>query len=104
MLAQEVIDLARKPLNDDSKVRYTDETLLAYLNQGVQQLRKQRPDLFMGFLNGYIADISVNDTIPVAPTQRQKLADYVTGRAETVNADIGEASRAAAFLQLSGIK
>ena len=40
---QSIVDLARMPLNDDDKVRYTDATLLIYANHGILQILKRRP-------------------------------------------------------------
>jgi hypothetical protein len=53
---QSVVDLARKPLNDSDKARYSDDDLLAYANHGMLTVLKRRPDLFIGnyssLLNG----------------------------------------------------
>lgn len=43
---QELIDLARVPLNDASKERYSDESLLAHLKDGLREAAVIRPDLF----------------------------------------------------------
>ena len=40
---QDVVDRARIPLNDATKVRYADATLLAFLNAGVSRTYAIRP-------------------------------------------------------------
>ncbi len=99
--AQKVLDRARIPLNDDEKIRYLDNELLVYLNEGVQCLRRDRPDLFIGSLGNDIADIVLNDTLSLSPMHIQSLADYITARAESKDADMSDQGRAAAFLALS---
>jgi hypothetical protein len=96
---QNVVDLARIPLNDDDKTRFADAQLLKYANVAVQLLRSARPDLFFGVTlpaNEY----SLTDPIPLPDSYEQPLADYVTARAEWRNDSASVQERAAAFFQL----
>ena len=98
---QSIVDLARMPLNDDDKVRYTDATLLIYANHGILQILKRRPDLFIGqFGNLPTGDATLGDTFPLPGWYVQTLADYVTARAEMADDEHVNSGRAAAFVQL----
>jgi len=98
---QSVVDLARMPLNDDDKVRYTDATLLIYANHGILQILKRRPDLFIGQFGSLPAgDAMLNHTFPLPAGYVQTLADYVTARAEMADDEHVNSGRATAFAQL----
>lgn len=96
-----VIDLARMPLNDDDKARYSDIALLIYANHGILQILKRRPDLFIGqFDNLPAGNAALDDAFPLAPWYVQTLADYITARAEMTDDEHVNSGRAAAFVQL----
>lgn len=98
---QSIVDLARIPLNDNDKVRYTDATLLIYGNQGILQILKRRPDLFVGQFGSLPAgDATLDDMFPLPASHVQTLADYVTARAEMADDEHVNSGRAAAFVQL----
>lgn len=100
--AQDVIDRARKPLNDSDKVRYTDADLLAYLIAGMALVRGKRPDLLYGMLSsGSIPSLAFNDPVPLPDAVAIALADYVTARAEFVDDEHVNSNRAAQMLQLA---
>ncbi|MES2415093.1 MAG: hypothetical protein V4614_14900 [Pseudomonadota bacterium] len=100
MTAQEVIDLARVPLNDADKDRYPDAVLLRFLIAGLRLLQRTRADLFIGSLAVTQPDLGFADELPTPAHVDQSLADYVTARAMTVDTEDGE--RAGAFFQLAG--
>ena len=100
MTAQEVIDLARIPLNDGGKDRYTDADLLRFLNAGLRMLKKSRADLFVGLLASAQASLLLTDALPTPEHVDQSLADYLTARAGSVDSEDSE--RVAAFFALSG--
>jgi len=98
---QNIVDLARIPLNDDSKTRYDDATLLNYTNRAIQRLIIVRPDLFIGsYLSLPTTALALGDTFPLGAPYEQPVADYVTARAETVDAEFAENSRATSFFAL----
>ena len=98
---QSVVDLARIPLNDADQARYPDNTLLLFLNQGMLQVLKRRPDLFIGqFARPLDGWAGLADTFPLPPEYIQTLADYVTARAEMTDDEHVNSGRAAIFMQL----
>ena len=98
---QSVINLARIPLNDEDKARYSDEMLLSFANHGVLHLLKQRPDLFIGqFRNLPDGEKALSDAFPLPPGYVQTVADYITARAEMTDDEHVNSGRAAAFMQL----
>lgn len=100
---QSVVDLARIPLNDTDKVRYSDATLLAFVNHGMLTLTKRRPDLFIGqYANLPNGEKVLADAFPLPAGYVQTLADYVTARAESIDDESVNSGRAAAFMQLFG--
>lgn len=99
MTAQEVIDLARIPLNDKDKDRYLDAELLRFLNAGLGMLKRSRADLFVGSLETGHTTLALTDALPTPQHVDQALADYVTARAGTV--DNEDSERVAAFFTLA---
>jgi hypothetical protein len=98
---QTVVDLARLPLNDEDKARYTDAVLMAYANHGILMILKRRPDLFIGqFSNLPNGEKAFADSFPLPAQYAQLLADYVTARAETSDDELVNSGRAALFMQL----
>ena len=98
---QSVVDLARIPLNDADQARYPDSTLLLFLNQGILQVLKRRPDLFIGqFTRALDGQNGLADSFPLPPEYVQTLADYVTARAEMTDDEHVNSGRAAIFMQL----
>jgi hypothetical protein len=95
------VDLARIPLNDASKDRYSDDVLLAFANQGVLQILKRRPDLFSGQLarlpDWPDGERLLGDTFPLPAEYLQTVADYITFRAETADDEHVSSGRASAF-------
>ena len=99
MTAQEVIDLARVPLNDADKTRYADTDLLRFLNAGLRMLIRTRADLFVGTLSAVWVNLVVTDALPTPDFVDQSIADYLTARASTV--DNEDSERVGAFFALA---
>lgn len=100
---QSVVDLARIPLNDEGKDRVTDATLLSFANQGMMQMLKRRPDLFVGqYSNLPDGESALTDTFPLAAGYVQTVADYCTFRAETIDDEKMNSGRSLAFARLFG--
>lgn len=100
---QSVIDLARIPLNDADRARYSDATLLSFANHGMLALTKRRPDLFIGSFSSLPNGEKVlGDAFPLPAGYVQTIADYVTARAEMTDDEHVNSGRAAAFAQLFG--
>jgi hypothetical protein len=98
---QSVVDLARLPLNDSDKTRYTDADLLSYANHGMLAIVKRRPDLFIGsYASLPDGEDALTDAFPLEPEYVQTLADYVTARAEMADDEHTNSGRASVFVQL----
>lgn len=100
--AQQIIDLARLPLEDADKDRYSDAMLLSYLNYGLQQLKRVRADMFIGSLKTGHTALTLSSTVPTPEEADQALADYVTARAGMTDNTEEDANRAGAFFKLAG--
>lgn len=102
---QSVVDLARLPLNDEDKVRYSDAALLSYANHGMLAVVKRRPDLFVGQYASLPGGENVlSDAFPLPGAYVQTVADYVTARAEMADDEHANSGRALAFAQLFGVE
>lgn len=100
---QTVVDLARIPLNDASKVRYTDATLLVYLGSAVRRAYELRPDLRIGiYTSAEDVPTTLGGTFPIPDRYIQTCADYISGRAELRDDDASTEARAQALLALFG--
>lgn len=100
---QEIVDLGRIPLNDTDKVRYSDETLMLFANQGMLALAKRRPDLFLGQFDSLPdGTLTLTDSLSIEAGYAQLLADYITARAEMTDDEHVNSGRAAMFVQLFG--
>lgn len=98
---QDVVDLARVPLNDEDKARYSDSTLLLFVNHAILTLVNRRPDLFIGqFSSLPDGEADIADAFPLPAPFAMTLADYVTARAEMMDDEHANSGRAAAFMQL----
>ena len=97
---QQVLDRARKPLNDASKVRYPDADLLEYANDAIKELRRRRPDLFFGQYATLPADKLVGENLPVDDEFMPAVCDYVRARAEMKDDEASMQQKAATFYGL----
>lgn len=95
---QNVIDSARIDLQDAGKTRYTDAELLAYANDGVQEMFRYRPDFRLGSYATAVPTYVATDTIPVPAQYTMLLMHYLVFRAETRDDEYAVDGRAAAFL------
>ena len=95
---QSVIDDARVFLKDSDKNRYTDANLLTYANDVVRECKRIRPDFFLGSYSSVLATFILGDTVPIPIEYHQFLKDFIIGRAEMVDDEYANESRAVAFL------
>lgn len=104
---QQVLDHARIPLQDKAKVRYPDADLLQYHNDALELAYKHRPDLFMGNWRALkLRFHTAEEAFPLPALYRSYVADYIAGRAELVDDEYAENSRAMMLIQsfLVGLK
>lgn len=100
---QQVLDLARLPLNDTLKVRYTDTVLLSFYNAGLLHLYEIRPDLLIGNYGVAIAPAvasGLSAAFPLSDRFALSLGDYIGGRAEMRDEDAASSGRAQALMKL----
>ena len=97
---QQVVDLARVPLNDVRKARYSDAVLLGYLNSAVLRAYELRPDLMFGTSYAPTGGLVLAGTFPLPDRFAQTAADYVGGRAELKDEDASTQARAQTLMQL----
>ena len=99
---QTVINLARENLNDLDKVRHADVQLLKFANNGIQEMVKFRPDLFLGQYQNADKYYALIDIFPMSAMYERAIADYIIGRAEMTNTEESSIARAGALLSLAG--
>lgn len=97
---QQVLDRARIPVNDTDKVRYTDTNGLAYANDAIKVLRRERPDLFIGQFEALPGDKAVGENLPVDDEYMPAVADYVSARWEFVDDEAAVEEKAVSFYSL----
>lgn len=100
---QKVADLARIPLNDTDKVRYSDSVLMTFANQGMLAIAKRRPDLFVGkFSSLPDGEATLADFFPIEPSYVQLLADWIVARAEMTDDEHANSGRVTIMANLFG--
>jgi hypothetical protein len=98
---QTIVDLARIPLNDSDKVRYSDAQLMMFANQAMLAMSKRRPDLFIGqFSSMPNGEAGLADSFPIDPSHSQQVADWITGRAEMTDDEHADSGRAAQYVNM----
>ena len=99
---QQIVDIGRKPLNDDDKDRVTDATGLVYAQSGLQLLLNKRPDLYYGQFTSLpdISAMTLSSNFPLDDMIAPALADYITARAESGNDEAVLTERASMFFNL----
>jgi hypothetical protein len=99
---QNVLDLARVPLNDDDKVRYPDSELIKFCNSALLVIYSSRPDLLVGSYSDTTrvpnGERVAADTFPFEPKFLQSVADVVTGLAQSKDEEQMDAKRVQAFV------
>lgn len=99
-LVQDVIDSARVPLNDANKIRYPDDELLDYLNDGVVEVYTLRPDLQFGSFGQALTLLAPTDNFPLPPQHAIAIKYYIVSRAETKDDENVNANRETKAFQL----
>lgn len=98
---QNLVDLARAPLNDDDKVTWSDAELLGYANTALKVLLAKRPDLFLGQFSAPPVEKALVDTFPLDDRVYPVVADYVTGKAQFKDAEEAVRTAAQSFFTLA---
>lgn len=95
LTAQTVVDLARKPLKDAAKARWSDADLLTYYNQGILMALDRRPELFVGSYASLPANAeTLGSTFPLPARYLQAIADWITGSCDLEENEVADEGRA----------
>lgn len=97
---QEIINLARIPVQDDAGTRFSNTKALGYVNAAVARAYQLRPDLRFGAYATPVAVLAVGDTFPLPAEMEQAVADYVTARLTAIEDEASATGRAAGYLAL----
>lgn len=96
----DIVGRARVILADPNSVRWSDQVLLGYVNEGLAIARTVRPDLFRGQHATVQTPLLSSATFPLGMVYESHLVDYTAGRAHYIDAEHGEESRAAVLVRL----
>jgi hypothetical protein len=97
---QQLVDEARRPINDDDKIAWADDELLAYANRAISMLKSRRPDLFFGSFTALPGVLALSGTFPLEDQFLPAVVDYVTARAQFKDSEEAVKGAASAFYQL----
>lgn len=95
---QEQITGVREILNDIDAIRWSDNDLMRYGNECVREIRRVRPDLFLGTYSQNIPTYVITDEFPVGIEYLKYLDDYIIYRAHLREEEYVDDQRAMAFL------
>ena len=95
----DVIASVLPTLNDDG-TRYTAPEMLGFVRDGLNEIKRMRPDAFLGQYSVVIGALTADSTLPVGDQFFRPLADYVIARCETKDAEHVDSGRATLMLKL----
>ena len=97
--AGDYIAEARRILQDTQSVkRYPDADLVEALNIGLTEMRRIRPDLFLGRFNAVPRVAFMEDAVDVDAQYRSALLYYITGRVELRDSEDTKDARAGVLM------
>ena len=103
---KDAVDQARALLQDsDTPYRYSDTDLVAYLNNGLAEIKRLRPDVFSPSIStstfSYTtSDIGATTALPLDEMFFPAVVDYITAYSEFRNDQAVNTGRGALFSQL----
>lgn len=80
--------------------RYSDDSLVRYLNTGVQMARTDRPDYFMAELTVPLTPYVLGSTLAVDPQLEPLLVYFIAGSAELRDDEFADDSRAIGLINM----
>ena len=83
----DVLTSADGTLNDVGRVRYTEPERIGFVMDGLQFMRNERPDLFVGAFSTPIGTLIAESPLPIDDQFFRPLVDYVIARCETKDAE-----------------
>jgi hypothetical protein len=98
---QALLDEARGHLNDrESPVRYSDDDLLTYYNDALQEIRQKRPDaFFLSLLTPLVEASDPTTNVPVDSMFYPAIVYYITATAELRDDEFAVDGRVAGLLK-----
>jgi hypothetical protein len=101
ILVSEIVNAARGLLQDRrTPFRYSDQDLIGYTADAVEEAYRTRPDLFAAnSLTAPVPVAALGDTVPLPNFLRPQVVNYVVGRAELREDKHSQDSRALAMVQ-----
>ena len=101
-VVQDYINEARAVLQDEVQpYRYSDADLISAMGMGIYEMRRVRPDLFVGSfssLQSLDRTSPASTTVNIDPQYRKTLLYYVLGHVNLREDEQAEESRAAGFM------
>jgi hypothetical protein len=99
-IVSDLITLVRETLQDMDGDRYTDLRIIRALNLGVLEVRRTRPDYFIGTYDEptWLAS-DLNETVPLPQNVLPSVIVYATGWIELGDDEYANDGRAAALLK-----
>lgn len=99
----DAIDQARTLLHDRNAqlYRYSTADLVAYLNNGLLEARRVRPDLFRAYIGQSVPQFTTADLLeefPIDPMFFPQLVFYITGFAELRDDEFAVDNRAVTLM------
>lgn len=80
---QNVVDRSRETLNDDDKIRWSDEEGLRAGQEALDAVFQVRPDLFIAQLATFdSAALTLDSAFPIEGRYRRQVEDYIIFRCE----------------------
>jgi hypothetical protein len=99
VLASTLLDTVRDTLQDAKGIRYTSPSLIRALNLGILEIRRTRPDFFVGqFTTPTAQVVAETDDVPVPEVCVPSLVLYTAGFAELRDDEYTSDGRAQAML------
>lgn len=105
---EQILDGARRILNDEVlPYRNSQDDLLSFLNNGLYELKRIRPDAWIGYFGKDLPEYADNPTdldtqIPINPMFYQQLIYFISGYAELKDDEFTVDARAAILIQAFG--
>lgn len=101
---QDILDEARVYIQDEIEpYRYSDEDLVDYLNNGISEIRRIRPDFFVGLFYSDLPQFTISDLGEDYPLDEQTntaITYFVAGNAALRDDEHVNDGRAAGLLGL----
>lgn len=101
MLIADLILRVREMLQDMDADRYKDARILAAINLGVLDIRRKRPDLFIGRFSQPTPQFTLADTFDLPEIMIPPLLEWAIGWIEMSDDEYSEDGRASVMLKKS---